>query len=314
MADFRLLNYTLISDEASKHAATPESVRPGILVGEHHVLDLQLALPNCPWATSTLAVLNAWDVALPALHELATQTEHAKLTLGQITLQAPLMYPPAIYCTGANYSAHAQEMSAEGKGVDKSVTQPYLFLKSGPHCVLGPADSIALPSVSNSVDWEGEFAVVIGKTARNVSVQDAMKYVAGYTIMNDLSARDLSRRPDWPRWNIDWFGHKNFDGAAPMGPWITPADQIADHTQCHLRLWVNEEKKQDTLVADLIFNVPELIEYLSRRMTLRPGDVIATGTPAGVGRPKGTFLKPGDTVRIEISGLGVLQNPVIQGQ
>ena len=95
---------------------------------------------------------------------------------------------------------------------------------------------------------------------------------------------------------------------------ITPADQIADHTQCHLRLWVNEEKKQDTLVADLIFNVPELIEYLSRRMTLRPGDVIATGTPAGVGRPKGTFLKPGDTVRIEISGLGVLQNQVVQGQ
>jgi 2-keto-4-pentenoate hydratase/2-oxohepta-3-ene-1,7-dioic acid hydratase in catechol pathway len=314
MADFRLLNYTLISDEASKHAATPESVRPGILVGEHHVVDLQLALPNCPWASSTLAVLNAWEVALPALHELATQTEHTQLTLSQIKLQAPLMYPPAIYCTGANYSAHAQEMSAEGKGVDKSVTQPYLFLKSGPHCVLGPADAITLPSVSNSVDWEGEFAVVIGKTARNVSVQDAMKYVAGYTIMNDLSARDLSRRPDWPRWNIDWFGHKNFDGAAPMGPWITPADQIADHTQCHLRLWVNEEKKQDTLVADLIFNVPELIEYLSRRMTLRPGDVIATGTPAGVGRPKGTFLKPGDTVRIEISGLGVLQNPVVQGQ
>jgi 2-keto-4-pentenoate hydratase/2-oxohepta-3-ene-1,7-dioic acid hydratase in catechol pathway len=314
MANFRLLNYTLISDEASKHAATPESVRPGILVGEHHVVDLQLALPNCPWASSTLAVLNAWEVALPALHELATQTEHTQLTLSQIKLQAPLMYPPAIYCTGANYSAHAQEMSAEGKGVDKSVTQPYLFLKSGPHCVLGPADAITLPSVSNSVDWEGEFAVVIGKTARNVSVQDAMKYVAGYTIMNDLSARDLSRRPDWPRWNIDWFGHKNFDGAAPMGPWITPADQIADHTQCHLRLWVNEEKKQDTLVADLIFNVPELIEYLSRRMTLRPGDVIATGTPAGVGRPKGTFLKPGDTVRIEISGLGVLQNPVVQGQ
>jgi len=314
MADFRLLNYTLISDEASKHAATPESVRPGILVGEHHVVDLQLALPNCTWALSTLAVLNAWEVALPALHELATQTEHTQLTLSQIKLQAPLMYPPAIYCTGANYSAHAQEMSAEGKGVDKSVTQPYLFLKSGPHCVLGPADAITLPSVSNSVDWEGEFAVVIGKTARNVSVQDAMKYVAGYTIMNDLSARDLSRRPDWPRWNIDWFGHKNFDGAAPMGPWITPADQIADHTQCHLRLWVNEEKKQDTLVADLIFNVPELIEYLSRRMTLRPGDVIATGTPAGVGRPKGTFLKPGDTVRIEISGLGVLQNPVVQGQ
>src|SRR5450432_4777430 len=109
--------------------------------------------------------------------------------------------------------------------------------------------------------------------------------VAGYTIMNDVSARNLSRRTDWPRWVTDWFGHKNFETSAPMGPWITPADEIADHTQCHLRLWVNEEKKQDTLVASLIFNVPELVEYLSRRMTLLPGDVIATGTPAGVGRP-----------------------------
>ena len=98
-----------------------------------------------------------------------------------------------------------------------------------------------------------------------------------------------------------------------MGPWITPASQILDHTQCHLQLWVNEEKKQDTLVDGLIFKVPELIEYLSRRMTLRPGDVIATGTPSGVGRPKGTFLKPGDKVKVQISGIGVLENPVVQG-
>jgi fumarylacetoacetate (FAA) hydrolase len=189
-----------------------------------------------------------------------------------------------------------------------------IFYFTNHQAVFGPGPIEVLPKHLDNLDFELESAIVIGKKCRNVSAHDADKVVFGYTIMNDLSARDLSRRPDWPRWNIDWFGHKNFDGAAPMGPWITPADQIADHTQCHLRLWVNEEKKQDTLVADLIFNVPELIEYLSRRMTLRPGDVIATGTPAGVGRPKGTFLKPGDTVRIEISGLGVLQNPVIQGQ
>ena len=136
----------------------------------------------------------------------------------------------------------------------------------------------------------------------------------GYTCMNDLSARDLSRRADWPRFGVDWFGHKNFETAAPMGPWITPADQIADIYACQLRLWVNEEKMQDTLIADLIFNIAELIEYLSRRMTLFPGDVIATGTPSGVGRPRGIFLKPGDKVRVEISGVGTLENPVVQGE
>jgi 2-keto-4-pentenoate hydratase/2-oxohepta-3-ene-1,7-dioic acid hydratase in catechol pathway len=172
---------------------------------------------------------------------------------------------------------------------------------------------IRIPHITNSLDWEGEFAVVIGKNARNVKAKDALNYVAGYTIMNDLSARNLSHRKDWPRWGIDWFGHKNFDGAAPMGPWITPANQISDYTKCHLKLWVNDEKKQDSLVENLIFNVEEIIEYLSERMTLMPGDVIATGTPSGVGRPKGTFLKAGDIVRIEISGIGVLENPVSQG-
>jgi 2-keto-4-pentenoate hydratase/2-oxohepta-3-ene-1,7-dioic acid hydratase in catechol pathway len=231
-----------------------------------------------------------------------------------VRLLAPLLYPPAIYCTGANYKAHAKEMNAEDAGVDKTTGQPYLFLKSGPHCVIGPGDAIRLPGVSKKVDWEGEFAVVIGRRARNVKVEDAMRYVAGYTIMNDVSARDLSRRPDWPRWNIDWFGHKNFETSAPMGPWIVPAEEIPDPYACSLRLWVNEEKMQDTLVSQLIFDVSELIEYLSRRMTLLPGDVIATGTPSGVGRPRGIFLKPGDKVRIEISGIGVLENPVEQGE
>ena len=304
MGSFRLLNF----------AGDDGDIRPGILVGGDTVVDLQQALAGKAWAVSTLAVLGAWDTALPALHALADAPPRATRPLAGVRLAAPLLYPPAIYCTGANYMDHAEEMSPEKKGVDKATTQPYLFLKSAPHCVIGPNDAIKLPNVSGKVDWEGEFAVVIGRRARNVKLADAMKYVAGYTIMNDVSARDLSRRADWPRWVTDWFGHKNFATAAPLGPWITLADEIADHTQCRLRLWVNDEKKQDALVAGLIFNVPELIEYLSRRMTLLPGDVIATGTPAGVGRPKGTFLKPGDKVRIEISGIGVLENPVAQGE
>lgn len=304
MADFKLLNY----------GVSPEAARPGILVGDHVVIDLQEALPGKSWACSTLQVLNAWDEALPVLHALAAQPGHTGVRqLGAVKLLAPLLYPPAIYCTGANYMAHAEEMSAEGKGVDKATTRPYLFLKSGPHCVIGPNAAIRLPAISQKVDWEGEFAVVIGRRARNVDAADAMRHVAGYTIMNDVSLRDLSRRPDWPRWNIDWFGHKNFETGAPMGPWMVPADQIADPYRCHLQLWVNQEKMQDTLVEKLIFNVAELIEYLSQRVTLLPGDVIATGTPSGVGRPRGIFLKPGDRVRIEISGIGALENPVEQG-
>ena len=303
MADFKLLNY----------AGAKGEPRPAILVGENSVVDLQEALAGQAWTGSTLAVLNAWDEALPALHALAGSRPARPRRLAEVRLLAPLLFPPAIYCTGANYMAHAEEMSAEGKGVDKAATQPYLFLKSGPHCVIGPGDEIRLPGVSQKVDWEGEFAVVIGRRGRNIRVADAMRHVAGYTIMNDLSARDLSRRPDWPRWNIDWFGHKNFETAAPLGPWIVPADQIADPYQCRLRLWVNQEPMQDSLVSQLIFNVSELIEYLSRRLTLLPGDVIATGTPSGVGRPRGIFLKPGDRVRIEISGIGALENPVVQG-
>ena len=303
MGSFRLLNY----------ADAQGAPRAGILINNNTVVDLPAALPNQPWAQTTLAVLNAWDVACPALHALADKPAGKQAPLSSVKLMAPIYYPPAIYCTGANYMAHAEEMSAEGAGVNKATTQPYLFLKSAQHCMIAPGDAIKLPNVSKKVDWEAECAVVIGRKGRNVAVADAMKHVAGYTIMNDVSARDLSRRPDWPRWNIDWFGHKNFETAAPMGPWITPADEIADIYQCRLQLWVNEERMQDTLVEKLIFNIAELIEYLSRRMTLLPGDVIATGTPSGVGRPRGIFLKAGDRVRISLDGVGVLENPVEAG-
>ena len=303
MASFRLLNYQ--GGDGAPHA--------GILVGGASIVDLREALPEKTWSVSTLAALNAWDEALPALHALADKplAMHQPLTL--VKLLPPILYPPAIYCTGANYMAHAEEMSAEGAGVDKATTQPYLFLKAPQHCMIGPGDEIKLPNTSKKVDWEAECAVVIGKGGRNISVADAMQNVAGYTIMNDVSARDLSRRPDWPRWGVDWFGHKNFETSAPMGPWITPADEVPDIYQCRLQLWVNQEKMQDTLVDQLIFNIAELIEYLSRRMTLLPGDVIATGTPSGVGRPRGIFFKPGDKVRIELDCVGTLENPVGQG-
>lgn len=304
MADFKLLNYTGAEGEP----------RPGILVGDDRVLDLEQATGGAAWSGSTLDVLGDWDEACAALHALADNPAETR-PLGDVHLLAPILYPAAIYCAGANYKKHAMEMSPDGKTFpDKSVTNPYFFLKSARHCVIGTGEDIRLPSVSGSVDWEAEFAVVIGKPGRNISVKDAFDHVAGYTIMNDLSARDLSKREDWPRWGIDWFGHKNFDGAAPMGPWITPADQIADPYACRMKLWVNDQEMQNEVVADLIFNISEQIEWISKRLTLLPGDVVSTGTPSGVGRPRGIFLQPGDIVTIEIDGIGTLINPVVQGE
>ena len=187
MASFRLLNYQ-----------GADGPRAGILVGGATIVDLRDALPERSWSISTLAALNAWDEACPVLHALADKPRGTQKSLASVKLLPPILYPPAIYCTGANYMAHAEEMSAEGAGVDKATTQPYLFLKAPQHCMIGPGDAIHLPNTSKKVDWEAECAVVIGKRARNVSVADAMQYVAGYTIMNDVSARDLSRRPDGP--------------------------------------------------------------------------------------------------------------------
>src|SRR5262245_6475463 len=150
MADFKLLNY----------AGPAGDPRPAILSGDDTVVDLREALPGKAWAASTLAVLDAWDEALPALNALAQARPGKARRLAEVRLMAPLLYPPAIYCAGANYNDHAREMSQDGKGgVDKAVTQPYFFLKSGPHCVIGPGADIRLPAISKQVDWEGECAV-----------------------------------------------------------------------------------------------------------------------------------------------------------
>ena len=220
------------------------------------------------------------------------------------------MYPPVVYNAAANYVDHQKEMSG-GKQLVKEDTHPYFFLKAGPHCIIGPGTDIRLPAVSDFIDWEAELAVVIGKPARNVKAEDALDYIAGYTIFNDLSARDM--KPVGRTFNVHWFAHKNFDGSGPMGPWMVPASDIPDPHDVDIKLWVNDELKQDSNSKYLFFNINEQIEYISARMTMRPGDVIATGTPSGVGAPYGGRLKPGDTVTIEIGGIGKLVNPVVQG-
>tara|TARA_B100000676_G_scaffold278314_1_gene300664 strand:- start:208 stop:1101 length:894 start_codon:yes stop_codon:yes gene_type:complete len=296
MASYRLLNYAGVVGEP----------RPGILVGDS-VVDLEGAgIPG-----STYELLQNWDENDPLLSALADDAAaQGSRPLADVQLLAPVLYPPVVYNAAANYVDHQKEMSG-GKQLVKEDTHPYFFLKAGPHCVIGPEADIRLPAVSDFIDWEAELAVVIGKPARNVKAEDALDYVAGYTIFNDLSARDM--KPVGRTFNVHWFAHKNFDGSGPMGPWMVPASDIPDPHDVDIKLWVNDELKQDSNSKYLFFNINEQIEYISARMTMRPGDVIATGTPSGVGAPYGGRLKPGDTVTIEISGIGRLVNPVVQG-
>ena len=296
MASFRLLNYAGDKGQAC----------PGILVGDD-VIDLAAA----GIAGSTYELLQDWDANQAKMSKLADNAgSNASKKLADVQLLAPVLYPPVVYNAAANYVDHQKEMSG-GTQLVKEDTHPYFFLKAGPHCIIGPGAEIRLPKVSNFIDWEAELAVVIGKPARNVKAADALDYVAGYSIFNDLSARDM--KPVGRTFNVHWFAHKNFDGSGPMGPWMVPASDVPDPHNIDIKLWVNDELKQDSNSKYLFFNINEQIEYISARMTLRPGDVIATGTPSGVGAPYGGRLKPGDTVTIELSGIGKLVNPVVQG-
>ena len=206
-----------------------------------------------------------------------------------------------MFCAGANYRDHVAEMSKalnlppEADPHELGL-KPWHFIKASAACVRGPGSRISLPAYSKRVDWEAEIAVVIGRECRDVSVDKALEFVAGVSIVNDLSARDHLRREGVAAespFRFDWVSQKCFDGALPLGPWICPIDDIEDHRKLGIRLWVNDELMQDSSSSNLIFTVAEQIAHLSTRLTLRPGDLIATGTPAGCGAARGRFLKPG---------------------
>jgi 2-keto-4-pentenoate hydratase/2-oxohepta-3-ene-1,7-dioic acid hydratase in catechol pathway len=235
----------------------------------------------------------------------------APLALGAVKLVAPLPRPRRnIFCVGKNYHAHAKEFA--GSGFDSSAKaggdipqHPIVFTKV-PESVIAPGEAIVIPAeVSTAIDYEAELAVVIGRGGKRISRADAMKHVWGYTIINDVTARD------WQSRHQQWDMGKSFDTFCPMGPWLVSADEL-DGTATRVRCWVNDELRQDASTRDFIFDIPQLIETISAGITLHPGDVIATGTPVGVGigfkPPK--YLKSGDTVRIEIDGIGTLENPV----
>jgi len=272
------------------------------LVSEDQQSVTPLNLSQGVAATGVLAVIEllAKGEALPAAAGPA-------LPLASVQLEAPLPLPRRnLWCVGRNYHAHAKELQTSVfKDNDANPESwPIVFTKV-PECVVGPYDDISLPgaAISEQIDYEAELAVVIGKGGKNISRDSAMEHVFGYTIVNDITARDVQMR------HQQWDMGKSFDTFCPMGPWIVTADQL-DGTRTRVRCWVNGELRQDGPTENLIFDIPTLIETISRGITLYPGDVIATGTPAGVGlgmKPP-RFLGAGDVVKIEIDGIGTIEN------
>ena len=234
------------------------------------------------------------------------------LPLAAVRLDAPLPRPRRnVFCVGKNYHAHAREFSQSGfdgsvsKPGDEIPSDPIIFSKV-PESVIAPGAAIRIPvEVSEAIDYEAELTIVIGRGGRGISAAQAMDHVWGYTIINDVTARD------WQQRHKQWLIGKSFDTFCPMGPWLVSADEF-NGGDTRVRCWVNDELRQDARTTDLIFDIPTLIATLSAGITLYPGDLIATGTPVGVGigykPPK--YLKSGDRVRIEIDGIGVLENPV----
>jgi 2-keto-4-pentenoate hydratase/2-oxohepta-3-ene-1,7-dioic acid hydratase in catechol pathway len=301
------------------------SPRAGIVVGDR-IIDAAAALERqgaaiTPTVPSVLALLDAWEDAHPRLQAIASAERRESGTfegsrLSSVSILAPVLYPGAIFCAGANYRDHVEEMS-KALGLPREPDphelglKPWHFLKASAACVRATDTRIPLPSYSKCVDWEAEIAVVMGRECRDVGVNEALAYVAGVTVVNDLSARDHLRRKsvaaDSP-FHFDWVSQKCFDGALPMGPWICPLSEISDLGNLAIKLWVNGELMQDSSSSNLIFSVAEQISHLSTRLTLRPGDVIATGTPAGCGAARGRFLKPGDQVRVWVETVGEITN------
>ncbi len=216
---------------------------------------------------------------------------------------APLQFPGKILCAGANYYDHSAEMGVQD--LRKEAQRLFFFFKPPRNAVVGPGPTVRKPIGTQAMDWEVELALVIGKTARNVSEADAMSHVAAYTVAIDFSARDHNRAPE-TFYKLDWVAGKGHDTCCPMGPRLIPAADIGDAMDLALSLSVNGEMKQNARTSGMIFNIAEQIATASRIMTLDPGDVILTGTPAGVGAPKQTFLSVGDQVIAEVEKIGKL--------
>jgi 2-keto-4-pentenoate hydratase/2-oxohepta-3-ene-1,7-dioic acid hydratase in catechol pathway len=285
-----------------------------------------------------LDVVEEWDLFLAAFDQMAdhfatqlpgkAQKQPFVYQKDEIRFRPPLLYPNKVLNAGSNYYDHALEMGAAAPDHDKH--EPYFFYKGSRHTLIGHGDPVVLTPRAKYIDWEAELAVVIGREAKNVPVDKALDYVAGYTCYNDISGRDRMIRKN-ETFDYDWFANKGNDTFGPIGPYIVPRKFIKDPQKLAIKCYVSGELMQDTSTKHMVWTVAELIANCSSITTLSPGDVIATGTGAGVGMGKGIkvkhgeiqkvfvhmyaggsrLLRPGDVVRVDIEGVGELENPVV---
>jgi len=271
------------------------ATRIGIVDGDE-VVDLSAAAPELP--QEMIAFLEAGPEAMEAAR--AAMGNGARIALADVKLEAPIARPPKFLAVGLNYADHVAE-----SGMD-TPEHPTIFNKQST-CVTGPTDPVHVPKASHVLDYEGELGFVIGRRGRHVSRDDAADYIAGYLVVDDVTVRDWQFRT--PTWTMG----KSFDTHGPIGPWIVTTDEIRDPHRLDLRTFVNGELRQESNTKQLIFDCFTLVEHFSTAFTLEPGDIIATGTPGGVGilnKPP-QILKAGDVVRIEIEGIGEIENPII---
>jgi 2-keto-4-pentenoate hydratase/2-oxohepta-3-ene-1,7-dioic acid hydratase in catechol pathway len=263
-------------------------------------------------AASASAFLAAGDAAVSAAQKAIDKAgESAALPLSTVKLAAPLPCPGKLLCLAGNYAAHIQEGGGVYVGKEKMI--PRFFAKPC-STVIATGEAIRVPASTGFADWELELAVVIGKSGRDLTPEQAVDHIAGYTIFNDISARQLTFRQELPQqegdYYFDWLVGKWLDTFGPMGPWITLKDEVPHPDRLGMKLWLNGELQQDANTGQMIFSPAEAISFISQFVTLNPGDIISTGTPAGVGASKKLRLNPGDKIRGEIDILGVLENSV----
>jgi 2-keto-4-pentenoate hydratase/2-oxohepta-3-ene-1,7-dioic acid hydratase in catechol pathway len=238
---------------------------------------------------------------LPALRSVLEACDSPAFPLADVVLEAPVNDPQKYLAIGMNYQAHADEAAAAGIPIPTS----QLWFNKQVSCINGPYADVDLPKASEKLDYEAELGVVIGKRCRHVSREDARSVIAGYVVTNDFTARDWQFRS--PTYTLG----KSFDSHGPIGPWLTTDDEVADPHALEMWLTVNGVEMQRTITGDMIYDIYDQIAYLSTVMTLEPGDILATGTPAGVGIASGSFLQPGDVVRVEVAGLGSIENKIV---
>jgi len=280
--------------------------------GALYRLEPSLARVGLTGVATVIDLFPDWERSRAALDRAAQQVSAEDRVAAGAPRLAPLLYPGKVLCAGANYYDHIKEMGVPD--TRKEAQRLFFFFKPSRNAVVGEGATVHMPIGTKAFDWEVELAAVIGRKARAVKAADALSYVAGYTVAIDFSARDHNRAPE-TFYKLDWVAGKAHDTCGPMGPRFVPASAIADPQNIGLKLLVNGEVKQDGRTTDMIFSIAEQIEILSAIMTLDPGDVVMTGTPAGVGAPKQTFLSVGDRVDAEIEGIGKLsvtiQEPLI---